>query len=159
MKTILCGAGEVGKSIDEKLSKEGLEVTVIDESKEHLKKILFYLENDYFPNKSDIKLNIKIISISSKNIDYEIQQGNFMKNLFDRLNVIRIKVPPISERREDIISICDYYLDYFNQNKKYNFFLSKKSSNQLEVYNWPGNVHQIINYIEKTIILFQDLNS
>ena len=123
------------------------------------KKILFYLENENFLNKSNIKWNIKIIAISSKNIDYEIQQGNFMKDLFDRLNVIRIKVPPISERREDIIPICNYYLDYLNKNKKYNFSLSKKSSNQLEVYNWPGNVHQIINYIEKTIIFFQDLNS
>ena len=123
------------------------------------KKILFYLENENFLNKSNIKWNIKIIAISSKNIDYEIQQGNFMKDLFDRLNVIRIKVPPIRERREDIIPICNYYLDYFNKNKKYNFSLSKKSSNKLEVYNWPGNVHQIINYIEKTIILFQDLNS
>ena len=123
------------------------------------KKILSYIENENLLNKYNIKWNIKIIAISSKNIDYEIQQGNFMKDLFDRLNVIRIKVPPISERREDIIPICNYYLDYFNKNKKYNFSLSKKSSNQLEVYNWPGNVHQIINYIEKTIILFQDLNS
>jgi two-component system nitrogen regulation response regulator NtrX len=123
------------------------------------KKILFYLENEDFFNKSDIKRNIKIISISSINIDYEIQQGNFMKDLLDRLNVIRIKVPPINERREDVIPICNYYLDYFNKNKKYNFYLSKKSSNQLEVYDWPGNVHQIINYIEKTIISFQDLNS
>jgi len=123
------------------------------------KKILFFLENENFLNKSNIKWNIKIIAISSKNIDYEIQQGNFMKDLFDRLNVFRIKVPPISERREDIIPICNYYLDFFNKNKKYNFSLSKKSSNKLEVYNWPGNAHQIINYIEKTIILFQDLNS
>ena len=83
------------------------------------KKILLYLENENFFNKSNIKWNIKIIAISSKNIDYEIQQGNFMKDLFDRLNVIRIKVPPISERREDIIPICNYYLDYFNKNKKY----------------------------------------
>ena len=82
-----------------------------------------------------------------------------MKNLFDRLNVIRIKVPPIKQRREDIIPICNYYLNYFNKNKKYNFLLSKKLSNQLEVYNWPGNVHQIINYIDKTIIFFQDSNS
>ena len=123
------------------------------------KKILVYLENENFLNKSDIKLNIKIITISSLNIENEIQQGNFIKNLFDRLNVIRIIVPPISERRDDIIPISNYYLDYFNKNKKYNFSLSKKSSNQLEVYDWPGNVHQIINYIEKTIILFQDLNS
>ena len=123
------------------------------------KKILFYLENEDFFNKSNVKWNIKIISISSKNIGYEIQQGNFLKDLFDRLNVTRIKVPPINERREDIIPICNYYLGYFNKNRKYNFILSKKSSNQLEVYDWPGNVHQIINYIEKTIITFQDLNS
>ena len=123
------------------------------------KKILIYLENENFLNKSDIKLNIKIIAISSLNIENEIQQGNFIKNLFDRLNVIRIIVPPISERRDDIIPICNYYLDYFNKNKKYNFLLSKKSSNQLEIYNWPGNVHQIINYIDKTIIFFQDSNS
>lgn len=123
------------------------------------KKILIYLENENFLNESDIKLNIKIIAISSINIENEIQQGNFIKNLFDRLNVIRIKVPPIVNRREDILPICNHYLDYFNKNKKYNFSLSKKSSNQLEIYNWPGNVYQIINYIDKTIILFQDSNS
>ena len=123
------------------------------------KKILIYLENENFLNKYNFKLNIKIIAISSLNIENEIQKGNFIKNLFDRLNVIRIKVPPITERRGDIIPICNYYLDYFNKNKKYNFSLSKKSSNQLEIYNWPGNVHQIINYIDKTIIFFQDSNS
>ena len=94
------------------------------------KKILTYLENENFLNKSDIKLNIKIITISSLNIENEIQQGNFIKNLFDRLNVIRVKVPPIAERREDIIPICNYYLDYFNKNKKYNFSLSKKKLNR-----------------------------
>jgi len=123
------------------------------------KKLLNYLENKNILNQFDIKLNIKIIAMSSKNIEYDIQNGKFMKNLFDRLNVIRIKVPPIKQRREDIIPICNYYLDYFNKNKKYNFLLSKKLSNQLEVYNWPGNVHQIINYIDKTIIFFQDSNS
>ena len=119
------------------------------------KKILNYLENRNIYE----KLNIKIIAISSKNIEYEIKKGNFMQNLFERLNVIRIKVPSVNERREDIIPICNYYLDYFNRNKKFNFLLSKKSSNQLEIHNWSGNVHQIINYIEKTIIFYQDLNS
>ncbi|SVD75965.1 uncharacterized protein METZ01_LOCUS428819, partial [marine metagenome] len=64
-----------------------------------------------------------------------------------------------NERREDIIPICNYYLSYFNKNKKFNFHLSKKSANQLEIYDWPGNIRQIINYIEKTIILNQDMNS
>ena len=123
------------------------------------KKILIYLENKNFIDKFDTKLNIKIIAISSENIEQEVQQGNFIKDLFERLNVVRIRVPSVSERREDIIPICKYYLDYFNKNKKFNFYLSQKLSNQLEVYNWPGNIRQIINYIEKIIILSQEFNS
>ena len=123
------------------------------------KKILIYLENDNYFENINIKINIKIIAITSKNLEQEIEQGNFLRNLYERLNVVRINVPPISKRREDIIPICNYYLDYFNKNKKFNFLLSKKSVNQLESYDWPGNVRQIINYIEKTIILNQDLNS
>ena len=122
------------------------------------KKILIYLENDNFFTKFDIKFDIKIIAISSANLDQEIMKGNFIRDLFDRLNVVRIEVPPIRQRREDILPICKYYLDYFNKNKKFSFSLTKKSSNQLEIYDWPGNVRQIINYIEKTIILNQDLN-
>ena len=102
------------------------------------KKLLFHLEND------DVfkKYNIKVISITSKNIDQEIKDGNFIRNLFERLNVISIKVPSIIERREDILPICEYYLDYFNKNKKFKFSLSKEA----------------INYIEKTIIINQDFN-
>ncbi len=122
------------------------------------KKILNYLENDNYFKNFNIDLDIKIIAIISKNINDEIKKGNFIQTLYDRLNVININVPSINKRREDIIPICNFYLDYFNKNKKYNFSFSKKSSNQLFAYKWPGNVRQIINYIEKTIILNQDLN-
>ena len=122
------------------------------------RKLLMYLENDNFFDNFNIKLNVKIIAISSQNIEKEIVKGNFIRNLFDRLKVINIKVPPISKRREDILPICEYYLNHFNKNKKFNFELSKKSARRLEIYDWPGNVQQIINYIEKSIILNQDLN-
>ena len=59
---------------------------------------------------------------------------------------------------QDKIPISNHYLDHFNKNKNFNFLLSKKVSDQLEIYDWPGNVRQIINYIEKTIIINQDLN-
>ena len=77
------------------------------------RKILIYLENDNYFENINIKINIKIIAITSKNLDQEIDQGNFIRNLYDRLNVVRINVPPISERREDIIPICNYYLRLF----------------------------------------------
>ena len=122
------------------------------------KKILNYLKNDRYFKNFNINLDIKIIAIISKNIEEEILKGNFIQNLYDRLNVISIIVPTIDERREDIFPIFDFYLNYFNKNKKHKFLLSKKALNKLEAYKWPGNVRQIINYIEKTLILNQDLN-
>ena len=65
-----------------------------------------------------------------------------------------------SERREDILPICEYYLDHFNKNKKYKFTLSSNSKTKLELYDWPGNTYlklQIM--LEKTIILNQSFNS
>ena len=122
------------------------------------KKLLFFLENNNFFIENNIVLKQKIISISSTNFNEEIVKGNFIKSLFDRLSLIELAVPPINSRREDIIPICNYYLKNYNKNKKYNFSLSKNSKIKLENYNWPGNISQIINYIEKTIILNQDNN-
>ena len=122
------------------------------------KKLLKYLENDSFFRNNKLNSDVKIISITSINIDEEIKKGNFIRNLFDRLNVINLKVPPINIRREDILPICYFYLDKFNINKNHKFSLSKNSEKKLEVYDWPGNIRQIINYIEKTIILNQENN-
>ena len=123
------------------------------------KKLLFFLENKQIFQNFKIDLNIKIIATTNKDIIEEIKKGNFLENLYERLKVINIHVPPIKDRREDIIPICEFYLDYFNLNKKFKFYLSKKSSNKLEAYEWPGNVRQIINYVEKTIIFNQEYNN
>ncbi|MDC1296677.1 hypothetical protein N8X83_01305 [Alphaproteobacteria bacterium] len=72
--------------------------------------------------------------------------------------VIKIDIPTINLRREDIIPICDFYLSYYNKNKKYRLSFSNNSKNKLNLYDWPGNISQIINYIEKTMILNQNLN-
>ena len=72
-----------------------------------------------------INLNIKIIATTNKDLIEEIKKGNFLDGLYERLKVINIHVPPIKDRREDIIPICEFYLDYFNLNKKFKFFLSK----------------------------------
>ena len=79
--------------------------------------------------------------------------------LYDRLSTININIPDINERREDIVPICEYYLDYYNKNKKYKFTFSKSSRIKLEIYHWPSNIPQIINYAEKTIILNQNMNN
>ena len=128
-------------------------------SLETQKKILTYLENPEIFQKIGVKLNIKIISLTSKNLNDEIKNGNFRKDLFFRINVIPIKVLPIKDRREDILPLCIYYLDKYNKNIKYKFTLSKTSVRKLESYNWPGNIRQISNYMERLVILNQNSNS
>ena len=81
-----------------------------------------------------------------------------MKNLYERLSTIKIEIPEINKRREDIVPICEYYLDFYNQNKKYKFSFSQNTKTKLELYHWPGNIPQIINYAQKTIILNHELN-
>ena len=102
-------------------------------------------------------LQHKIISLSSKNLLEEIVKGNFLKSLYDRLSVININIPPINSRREDIVIIFEFYLNYYNKNKKFNFIFSENAKSKLELYDWPGNISQIINYAEKTIILNHNL--
>ena len=122
------------------------------------KNFLFFLENSSFFEKSKIKLDQKIISITEKNLKDEVENGNFTKRLLERISVDSIHCLPLSSRREDIIPIIQYYLSYYNQSNKKNISFSEPAISKLELYDWPGNVSQIINYIEKTIILNQGLN-
>jgi len=122
-------------------------------------RLLFALENSKLFIDHQIKFKQKIISLSTKNIKEEINKGNFMKNLYERLSTIKIEVPEINQRREDIVPICEYYLKYYNKNKKYKFSFSQNAKTKLELYHWPGNIPQIINYAQKTIILNHELNN
>ena len=122
------------------------------------KKLLLFLENNNFFIKNKINIKQKVIFISSKNIENEVNIGNFLRSLYDRISVIKLRIPSIKSRRDDIIPIYEYYLKYYNKNKDYKFTLSQNAKSKLELYDWPGNVSQIMNYAEKTIILNQDLN-
>ena len=122
------------------------------------KKILVYLENPDIFIKMNTKLNIKIISLTSSNLNAEIQEGNFLKDLYYRINVIPINISAINDRREDILPLCNYFLDKYNRNKNYKFYFSKKAIRKLESHNWPGNIRQISNYIERIVILNQNNN-
>jgi len=123
------------------------------------KKLLFFLESKNLFKKNNFDIKQKIISLSSKDMKEEIQKGNFIQTLYDRLSAINLEIPPIKSRRDDIIPILQYYLDYYNADENFKFSLSKNSNAKLELYSWPGNIPQIINYAEKTIILNQNLNN
>ena len=119
------------------------------------KQFLYFLENKSFFENLNINLNMKIISITEKNIFLEIDRGNFLKRLLDRISTDNIYTEPLSKRREDILPILDHYLNDISGSSK-EFKFSKSALTKLQMYDWPGNISQLINYVEKSLILNQD---
>ncbi len=121
------------------------------------KKLLNFLENKKFFEDLDIKLNHKIITITEKNLEIEIEKGNFIKRLYDRISTDFIKFKSLSNRRDDVLPILDFYLNE-KSGGILNFKFSSKALTKLQMYDWPGNISQLINYVEKSLILNQDQN-
>ena len=100
----------------------------------------------------DIKVDVRIVCSTSKDIKKEILHGNFREDLFHRLNVFNINIDPLSKRIEDIPILIDYFIKEIckNYNRK-EFKIT--NSNYLLSYNWPGNVRELRNLIERIAIL------
>jgi len=100
----------------------------------------------------DIKVDVRIVCSTSKDIKKEILHGNFREDLFHRLNVFNINIDPLSKRIEDIPLLIDYFVKEIckNYNRK-EFKIT--NSNYLLSYNWPGNVRELRNLIERIAIL------
>ncbi len=100
----------------------------------------------------DIKVDVRIICSTSKDINHEISSGNFREDLYHRLNVFNIKIEPLASRIEDIPVLTEYFLK--NICKNYNISEFKiEDNNYLLNYNWPGNVRELRNLVERVAIL------
>jgi DNA-binding NtrC family response regulator len=103
---------------------------------------------------SSIPIDIRLISATNKDLFKSVQNGDFREDLLYRINTIHIEVPPLRERREDIVLLSNFFLEKFS--KKYNksgLILSEKAKSKLENYTWPGNVRELQHAIEKAVIL------
>ena len=90
----------------------------------------------------DIKVNVRIICSTSKNIHEEIKIGNFREDLFHRLNVFNIEIKPLNERPDDIPLLIEYFSEKISKNYNLKKFDLKSHYNYLINYNWPGNVRE-----------------
>ena len=101
-----------------------------------------------------IKIDIRVISATNANLDIKIKNGEFREDLYYRLNTIPLSIPPLCERKDEIIQIADAMLE---QNcKKYNFeikIFSDEAKEQLLAYSWPGNIRELISVVERAVIL------
>ena len=104
-------------------------------------------------NKS-IKVDIRVISATNTNLEDAVIQGKFRQDLYFRLNVVPIPIPPLRERREDIPLLAKHFLNKFNTafNKKIPGF-TEKAMDALTKYHWPGNIRELENLVERFVVL------
>jgi len=103
-----------------------------------------------------IKVNVRIISATNRDLLALISSGAFREDLYFRLNVINIHIPPLRERREDIPAIAREYIKHFNKKFHKNIKgVTKKAQDMLLSYDWPGNVRELMNILERTILMSQ----
>ena len=103
-----------------------------------------------------IKVNVRIIASTNRKLEEEIRKGRFREDLFYRLNVFPITIPPLRQRKEDIPLLVDYFVAKFNKKtgKKIET-VSKDTLNVLQEYDWPGNVRELESIIERAVITSQ----
>ena len=120
-------------------------------------KILRVLTDKFFTKVGSnkyIELDCRIICSSTKNLNEQVENGSFRKDLFHRLNVVSVRLPNLIERQEDIESLIDYFAAIFcKQNKKELIDLKPIIKSKYINYNWPGNIRELRNTIERYIIL------
>lgn len=103
---------------------------------------------------NDVQVDVRVISSSSKDLRDEIASGRFREDLFHRLNVVPIRVPGLSERREDIAELVDYFIDRIADAQGLpRRTLGEDAIATLQVHPWPGNIRQLRNNIERLLIL------
>ncbi len=98
--------------------------------------------------------SVRIIAATNKNLEEEVEKGRFRADLFYRLNVVRIHLPPLRERPEDIRLLCEYFLNKIsNQQRLPRLRLSDEGLQVLEKYHWPGNVRELENALQRAAVL------
>lgn len=103
--------------------------------------------------KKPTNLDVRILAATNRNLEKEVEEGNFREDLLFRLNVIPINIPPLRERPEDVPELIRFFLEKLN--KKYNKIISIKEEtiNILKSYSWPGNVRELENLVEYLFIM------
>ena len=101
-----------------------------------------------------IQTNVRVIAATNRDLEAAIAAGMFRSDLFYRLNVFPIEMPPLRERREDIPLLVGYFVDRFARRAGKHFqAISKKSLDLLQTYPWPGNIRELQNVIERSVVV------
>jgi len=104
--------------------------------------------------KQDVKVNVRIIAATNRDLRKAVEQGTFREDIYYRLNVVNIHIPPLAERNEDIIYLFEYFLDAYNEKYGKSIIVDKEEAYPLLLgYSWPGNVRELKNQVKRLVIL------
>ncbi len=152
------GAGKEGKPGMFELANDG--TILLDEVGElplsvqsKLLRVIQERETYRVGGKDSLNLNVRIIAATNRDLKKEVEDGNFREDLYFRLNVIPIRIPPLRERREDIPELIIYFLEKLNRKYKRTVTISGKAIEALTSHSWPGNVRELENLIEYLFIM------
>jgi Nif-specific regulatory protein len=104
-----------------------------------------------------IKIDVRILAATNRNLEEEMLKGRFREDLYYRLNVFPLHIPPLRERKSDILLLCDHFIEKYN--RKNHASVKRITSNAIDLlmmYHWPGNVRELENCIERAVILSRD---
>jgi len=98
-----------------------------------------------------IKVDVRIIAATNKNLEKLVQEGKFREDLYYRLSVVPITIPPLRERKEEIPYLVDFFLNHYAGDRK--FVIEPEALSAFQKYDWPGNVRELENVIERAVVL------
>ncbi|MFC1785018.1 sigma 54-interacting transcriptional regulator [Candidatus Neomarinimicrobiota bacterium] len=128
-----------------------------DMSRETQVKLLRVLDNREFERvggTNTIKMKARIVTATNRNLEEEITKKRFREDLFYRINIVNISLPPLRERKEDLSLLIEHFLEKFrNQFKKNIHFISTNALLVLQKYDWPGNIRELENVIERAFVI------
>ena len=132
-----------------------------DVSQELQTKLLRFLQEREFDRVGGIRpirVDVRIVAATNRDLDLAVKEGRFREDLYHRLNVVPIMLPPLRERTEDIPALAHHFLHRFANEVKNNLSeISKDALDKLSAYDWPGNVRELANVIERAVVLGQGL--
>ena len=128
-----------------------------DMSAELQTKLLRFLQEREFDRvggRDPIRVDVRIVAATNRDLESAVKDGRFREDLYHRLNVIAITVPPLRERAEDIGALAEHFLRRFAaESKKHCTILENEALAKLTAYHWPGNVRELANVIERAVVL------
>jgi len=124
-----------------------------------VKLLRFLEEREFYPVGGTIKkkVNVRIIAATNKNLEKEVKAGNFRKDLYYRLNIAKIVLPPLRERQKDVLAIALFFMNQFNEKYGRSYkSISKEAQRAMLDFSWPGNVRELRNTIERVVLMEED---